>query len=339
MRCACQPSLAGTMRRKNHEPLFGPLRQMGYVVPDVEAAMRHWVEVCGVGPWFYAERLPLTAFTYGGKRYDDILLSIGLANSGDMQIELIQQRSDHPQHGPRLPRRIRRAGCSTGRAGRRTTTNSMIVRWPTATSSARRAIAPRGRFVFFRNEGHPARSSRCCTPRRPGSGSSLRCAPPRSVGTAKTRCEQAGRHEPGERDGLGPTGRGRRRSARGHPVRPAAWLPRSRNSTIPARCHARWMNRGAVVETLTTRLRVLFQPQPRSTVAQGRDLGPAAAPQELRVDCDGDTLLLLVRSGRRGLHTARPPQLLLPCGTRRRTRGVRRLLVSPETLYGRRTHG
>ena len=76
--------------------LFGPLRQMGYVVPDVEAAMRHWVEVCGVGPWFYAERLPLTAFTYGGKRYDDIHVSIGLANSGDMQIELIQQRSDHP---------------------------------------------------------------------------------------------------------------------------------------------------------------------------------------------------------------------------------------------------
>jgi Glyoxalase/Bleomycin resistance protein/Dioxygenase superfamily len=76
--------------------LFGPLRQMGYVVPDVEAAMRHWVEVCGVGPWFYAERLPLTSFSYGGARYDDIHLSIGLANSGEMQIELIQQRSEHP---------------------------------------------------------------------------------------------------------------------------------------------------------------------------------------------------------------------------------------------------
>jgi hypothetical protein len=52
--------------------LFGPLRQMGYVVTDVEAAMKHWVEVCGVGPWFYADRLPLTAFTYAGRRYDDI---------------------------------------------------------------------------------------------------------------------------------------------------------------------------------------------------------------------------------------------------------------------------
>jgi hypothetical protein len=79
--------------------LFGPLRQMGYVVPDVEAAMRHWIEVCGVGPWFYAERLPLASFSYGGKRYDDIHLSIALANSGEMQIELIQQRSDHPSMG------------------------------------------------------------------------------------------------------------------------------------------------------------------------------------------------------------------------------------------------
>src|SRR6201999_3395061 len=55
--------------------LFGPLRQMGYVVTDVDAAMRHWIEVCGVGPWFYADRLPLTAFTYGGQRYDDIHVS------------------------------------------------------------------------------------------------------------------------------------------------------------------------------------------------------------------------------------------------------------------------
>ena len=41
--------------------LFGSLRQLGYVVPDVAAAMKHWVDVCGVGPWFYADRLPLTS--------------------------------------------------------------------------------------------------------------------------------------------------------------------------------------------------------------------------------------------------------------------------------------
>jgi hypothetical protein len=34
---------------------FGPLRQMGFVVRDIDKAMRHWVEVCGIGPWYIAE--------------------------------------------------------------------------------------------------------------------------------------------------------------------------------------------------------------------------------------------------------------------------------------------
>jgi hypothetical protein len=55
--------------------LFGPLRQMGYVVRDIEGAMRHWIDVCGIGPWFYADRLPLTAFTYRGARHDGIHLA------------------------------------------------------------------------------------------------------------------------------------------------------------------------------------------------------------------------------------------------------------------------
>ena len=35
--------------------LFGPLRQMGFVVRDIDKAMRHWIEVCGIGPWYIAE--------------------------------------------------------------------------------------------------------------------------------------------------------------------------------------------------------------------------------------------------------------------------------------------
>ena len=33
--------------------IFGPVRQNGYVVRDIEKAMTHWVEVMGVGPWYY----------------------------------------------------------------------------------------------------------------------------------------------------------------------------------------------------------------------------------------------------------------------------------------------
>ena len=76
--------------------LFGELRQIGIVVRDIEAAMAHWVEVCGIGPWFYADKLPVTAFSYRGARHDDIHLSVALANSGEVQLELIQQRCDSP---------------------------------------------------------------------------------------------------------------------------------------------------------------------------------------------------------------------------------------------------
>src|SRR4029077_17026790 len=78
-------------RRSAMSRLFGPMRQVGIVVRDIEKAMRHWVEVCGIGPWFYAEQLPLTEFRYKGRVYD-IRMSVALANSGDVQLELIQQR-------------------------------------------------------------------------------------------------------------------------------------------------------------------------------------------------------------------------------------------------------
>jgi hypothetical protein len=76
--------------------LFGELRQIGIVVRDVEAAMKHWIDVCGVGPWFYTDKLSVTEFSYRGARHDDIHLSIALANSGDVQLELIEQRCQTP---------------------------------------------------------------------------------------------------------------------------------------------------------------------------------------------------------------------------------------------------
>jgi hypothetical protein len=149
--------------------LFGSLRQMGYVVRDIEAAMRHWVDVCGVGPWFYADRLPLTAFTYRGTRHDDLHVSVALANSGDVQIELIQQRcstlsmyreflaAGHEglQHWSSWPEdyeaRLERAlanGYSVGQAGE----------------------SPRGPFVYFAPGGSPRHRYR--------DGATHPCAPP-----------------------------------------------------------------------------------------------------------------------------------------------------------------
>ena len=33
--------------------LLGPVRQNGYVVRDIEQAMKYWSETMGVGPWYY----------------------------------------------------------------------------------------------------------------------------------------------------------------------------------------------------------------------------------------------------------------------------------------------
>ena len=118
--------------------LFGPMRQVGIVVRDIEKAMRHWVEVCGIGPWFYAEQLPLTEFRYKGRVYD-LKMSVALANSGDVQLELIQQRCDSPslyrdflagghegmQHWRSVSARSRAAGRLARRATRRAAPSSI----------------------------------------------------------------------------------------------------------------------------------------------------------------------------------------------------------------------
>ncbi|BAF88686.1 glyoxalase [Azorhizobium caulinodans ORS 571] len=74
---------------------FGDIRQAGYVVNDIEAAMDYWSRVLGIGPWFYNPRVPIVNYTYRGERYE-VHNSVALANSGPLQMELIQCRNDTP---------------------------------------------------------------------------------------------------------------------------------------------------------------------------------------------------------------------------------------------------
>lgn len=76
--------------------LFGGGRQVGYVVKDIEKAMDHWSAKLGVGPWFYKRDVGTTEFRYYGRVSELPELSIALAYSGDLQLELIQQRNDAP---------------------------------------------------------------------------------------------------------------------------------------------------------------------------------------------------------------------------------------------------
>jgi hypothetical protein len=75
--------------------IFGEIRQIGYVVRDIESAMRYWIDVLGVGPFYYSERVKLQHVSYRGKP-SPIEMSSALANSGSLQIELIQQHNDAP---------------------------------------------------------------------------------------------------------------------------------------------------------------------------------------------------------------------------------------------------
>ncbi len=133
--------------------LFGEMRQVGVVVRDLDATIRHWVDVCGVGPWFHTDRLAFSSFTYRGQRYDDIHVSAAFANSGDVQIELLQQRCSTPS--------MYRDFLAAGREG--------VQHWSSWPENYRelydRAIAAgyevgqegtsnRGPFVYFLREGH-----------------------------------------------------------------------------------------------------------------------------------------------------------------------------------------
>jgi hypothetical protein len=78
---------------------FGqPLRaicQVGYVVPDLPAAIRGYAEVLRIGPWFVAENFAPQSQRYRGQP-TNVDVSIATAYSGSAMIELIQQHDDGP---------------------------------------------------------------------------------------------------------------------------------------------------------------------------------------------------------------------------------------------------
>ncbi|WP_063721737.1 zinc-binding dehydrogenase [Nocardia vinacea] len=74
--------------------MFGTIRQLGYVVRDIEASMQGFVD-CGIGPWFYLEGVQPGNFTYRG-RPSAMAMNVAVANSGNIQIELIQPIDDEP---------------------------------------------------------------------------------------------------------------------------------------------------------------------------------------------------------------------------------------------------
>jgi hypothetical protein len=73
---------------------FGPVRQLGYLVADLDGSIASWMRDLGVGPWTKLVNITMEA-TYRGEP-TTVELDIALAYRGDVQIELIHQRSDTP---------------------------------------------------------------------------------------------------------------------------------------------------------------------------------------------------------------------------------------------------
>lgn len=94
-----------------------------------------------------------------------------------------------------------------------------------------------------------------------------------------------------------------------------------------------WMNREAVAETLATGRVCYFSRSRNALWRKGETSGQAQHLKELRVDCDGDTLLLLVDQEGVACHTGRRS-----CFYRAARDGalveIAAPLVSPEALYG-----
>ncbi|WP_029010987.1 VOC family protein [Azospirillum halopraeferens] len=133
---------------------LGEIRQLGYVVDDIEAAMDHWSRVMGVGPWFYNPKVPIEDYTYDGRRYE-VHNAVALANSGPLQVELIETRNDAPS----MYRDFKLAG-HRGLQHVAYWTRSFDADLARMESEGFRVkmsgcVGANGRFVYFDREAHP----------------------------------------------------------------------------------------------------------------------------------------------------------------------------------------
>jgi hypothetical protein len=77
----------------------GPIVQVAYLVQDLPAAMKHWQESFGLPLFMHIDQVDCEAVTYQGEPVD-FPLSTAIAQSGDLQIELLLMR---PEQKARFP--------------------------------------------------------------------------------------------------------------------------------------------------------------------------------------------------------------------------------------------
>lgn len=76
-------------------PMDHKVLQIAYVVNDVRASAERWMKTFGVGPFYILDRPEVGNPLYRGKP-QQVEFSAGLAQAGDIHIELIEQHCDSP---------------------------------------------------------------------------------------------------------------------------------------------------------------------------------------------------------------------------------------------------
>ncbi len=134
--------------------LLGPIRQLGIVVDDIEAGMKHWSNVMGVGPWFYNPKVPIVDYTYDGQSYEPHN-SVALANSGEMQVELIQTRNDVPSMYRDYMQKGQRGLQHVAFWTTEFDADLVMMQARGFTVKMSGCVGENGRFVYFAQEHHP----------------------------------------------------------------------------------------------------------------------------------------------------------------------------------------
>ncbi len=74
------------------DSIFGPVKQWGFLVKDLDEAMACWLEPLGVGPWWGFRNVSVTSQFRGIE--SGVKMNVGLAFQNGVQIELIHQTND-----------------------------------------------------------------------------------------------------------------------------------------------------------------------------------------------------------------------------------------------------
>lgn len=70
--------------------------QIAMIVDDIEMACANWTRTTGIGPFLIVPHIILEEFDYRGQASSGLEFTVAIAQSGGVQIELVQQHSDGP---------------------------------------------------------------------------------------------------------------------------------------------------------------------------------------------------------------------------------------------------